>query len=340
MAVVCVRGPLRKLAGGRAEHELEGATVVELLRALERRHPEVGGWILDERGLIRRHINVFVNGERGERGDGGAVRGPRRGVTGDNRRLRRLTELVVGTKKGLFLLEGEPGSGLRDQGARVCGAAGRLRDPRSPQRAAVRDRDLAVLRAEDLLHGRRSRRRSGSRPTGVALPEGGDQALERIWVIARGEADGTLYAGGDPGVLFESHDGGASWEINAGLWEQPSRPHWQPGGGGLCLHSICTWPGDPDRLAVAVSAAGMWLTEDGGRTWRRGNDGPQPAVPARGGAARTRTPGAACTTSSARRGNPSGCSCSSTAASTAPTTPAKAGPTSAAAGCRPTSASR
>ena len=65
MAVVCVRGPLRNLAGGRGEHQLAGATVVELLRALELAHPEVGGWILDERGRIRRHINVFVNGERG-----------------------------------------------------------------------------------------------------------------------------------------------------------------------------------------------------------------------------------------------------------------------------------
>jgi sulfur-carrier protein len=66
MAVVCVRGPLRKLAGGSAEHELEGGTVIELLGALEVRHPNISGWILDERGLIRRHINVFVNGERGD----------------------------------------------------------------------------------------------------------------------------------------------------------------------------------------------------------------------------------------------------------------------------------
>jgi molybdopterin converting factor small subunit len=66
MAVVCVREPLRTLAGGRAEHELEGGTVIELLRALEVRHPNISGWILDERGLIRRHINVFVNGERGD----------------------------------------------------------------------------------------------------------------------------------------------------------------------------------------------------------------------------------------------------------------------------------
>ena len=65
MAVVCVRGPLRKLAGERAEHALEGATVGELLQALELGHQGMSGWILDERGLIRRHINVFVNGEPG-----------------------------------------------------------------------------------------------------------------------------------------------------------------------------------------------------------------------------------------------------------------------------------
>jgi molybdopterin converting factor small subunit len=65
MAVVCVRAPLRALAGGRSEHPLEGATVVELLRGFESAYPDAAGWILDERGLIRRHINVFVNGERG-----------------------------------------------------------------------------------------------------------------------------------------------------------------------------------------------------------------------------------------------------------------------------------
>lgn len=65
MAVVCLHGPLRKLAGERPEHELNGATVAELLRALELAHPALAGWIVDERGLIRRHINVFVNGERG-----------------------------------------------------------------------------------------------------------------------------------------------------------------------------------------------------------------------------------------------------------------------------------
>ena len=65
MALVRLRGPLKRLAGDRAEHAIEGATIAELLRALERDHPATGGWILDERGRIRRHINVFVNGERG-----------------------------------------------------------------------------------------------------------------------------------------------------------------------------------------------------------------------------------------------------------------------------------
>ncbi len=65
MAVVCVHGPLRKLAGGAGEHALDGDTVCALLRALEREHPALAGWVLDERGLIRRHINVYVNGELG-----------------------------------------------------------------------------------------------------------------------------------------------------------------------------------------------------------------------------------------------------------------------------------
>lgn len=65
MAVVCVRGPLRNLAGGKGEHQLEGESVLELILMLERLHPALSGWILDERRSIRRHINVFVNGERG-----------------------------------------------------------------------------------------------------------------------------------------------------------------------------------------------------------------------------------------------------------------------------------
>jgi sulfur-carrier protein len=65
MAVLHLRGPLKRLAGDRSEHAIEGDSVGELLVALEREQPAARGWILDERGMLRRHINVFVNGERG-----------------------------------------------------------------------------------------------------------------------------------------------------------------------------------------------------------------------------------------------------------------------------------
>jgi sulfur-carrier protein len=65
VAIVRLRAPLKELAGGRSNHVIDGATVAEVLRALEAAHPAVTGWILDERGHIRRHINVYVNGEAG-----------------------------------------------------------------------------------------------------------------------------------------------------------------------------------------------------------------------------------------------------------------------------------
>jgi molybdopterin converting factor small subunit len=64
MALVRLRGPLKRLADDSSEHQVGGATVADLLRELEGAHPALSGWILDERGHIRRHINVFVNGER------------------------------------------------------------------------------------------------------------------------------------------------------------------------------------------------------------------------------------------------------------------------------------
>jgi molybdopterin converting factor small subunit len=64
MPVVLLRSPLRDLAGGRRSLQLPGTTVGQVLRALEGEWPKTTGWVLDERGVIRRHVNVFVNGER------------------------------------------------------------------------------------------------------------------------------------------------------------------------------------------------------------------------------------------------------------------------------------
>jgi photosystem II stability/assembly factor-like uncharacterized protein len=107
---------------------------------------------------------------------------------------------------------------------------------------------------------------------GIELTEDG-AALERLWTVVAGEEEGLLYAGGDPGVLFESRDGGLTWALHRAFWEQPTRPQWSPGGAGLCLHSIVPWPGDPGRLTLGLSAVGIWLTGDGGSTWRNGNAG-------------------------------------------------------------------
>jgi photosystem II stability/assembly factor-like uncharacterized protein len=185
-----------------------------------------------------------------------------------------MTELLVGTKKGLFVLDGEPGAPFEVRARAFAGQPVEfaMRDPRTGRALASVTSPFygpKIWHADDPAG-------EWEQAGGAELPEGGDAALERIWVIVAGERDGVLYAGGDPGVLFESRDGGGSWELNRSLWEHPTRPSWQPGGGGLCLHSIVPWPGEPDRLALALSAVGVWLTEDGGRTWRHGNGGLAP----------------------------------------------------------------
>jgi photosystem II stability/assembly factor-like uncharacterized protein len=182
-----------------------------------------------------------------------------------------MTELLVGTKKGLFALEGEPGGEFAVTARAFAGEPVEyaMRDPRTGRvLAAVTNAFYGpkIFHADDPAG-------EWTQADGLALPQNGDKALERIWTIVRGEGDGPLYAGGDPGVLFESHDGGATWELNRTLWEHPTRDSWQPGGGGLCLHSIVPWPGEPEKLAMAMSAVGVWLTDDGGQSWRHGNQG-------------------------------------------------------------------
>jgi hypothetical protein len=182
-----------------------------------------------------------------------------------------MTELLLGTRKGLFVLEGEPGAPFEPTARAFAG---------EPVEYALRDRRSGRVFAAvtSMFYGPKvfyadDPAGDWEQADGVALPEDGEAALIRVWVIVPGEREGTVYAGGDPGVLFESRDGGASFELNRALWEHPMRSEWQPGAGGLCLHSIATWPGEPDRLAVAISAAGVWLTDDGGTSWRRGNEG-------------------------------------------------------------------
>jgi len=99
----------------------------------------------------------------------------------------------------------------------------------------------------------------------------GEEPIKAVWSVA--PARGKLYAGVEPAGLFCSEDGGGSWRHVAGLRNHPSRPAWQPGGGGLILHSLIPHPTDEKRLWVGISTAGVFHTEDGGESWEPRNRG-------------------------------------------------------------------
>ncbi len=180
-------------------------------------------------------------------------------------------EVLVGTRKGLVVLRGERGGLLEVAGRSFEGLVVEyaMRDPRSGlYYASVTTWHFGpkVYWAEDAAG-------PWNQADGPTFPEATGAALERIWSIVPAEEDGVLWAGVAPAALFRSEDGGRRWALNRPLWEVPGRDEWSPGAGGLCLHSICPWPGNPQRLALGISAAGVWITEDGGQTWDSGFTG-------------------------------------------------------------------
>jgi hypothetical protein len=82
-----------------------------------------------------------------------------------------------------------------------------------------------------------------------------------------------MYCGVEPAALYESRDDGETWSLVRGLFDHPHRPRWMPGFGGLALHTILLDPQNPERMYVAISAGGVYATEDGGRTWQARNRG-------------------------------------------------------------------
>jgi photosystem II stability/assembly factor-like uncharacterized protein len=109
----------------------------------------------------------------------------------------------------------------------------------------------------------------------VRFPDDSGVSLERIWQIHPGRDDEPerLYCGVEPAALFESRDAGATWSLNRGLFDHPHRTRWQPGGGGLCLHTIVVDPSNRQNLLVAISTGGVYRSEDGGHSWTPGNRG-------------------------------------------------------------------
>jgi photosystem II stability/assembly factor-like uncharacterized protein len=98
--------------------------------------------------------------------------------------------------------------------------------------------------------------------------------FKRVWHLEPSLSDpDAIYAGVEDAAIFRSTDGGKSWRELAGLRGHSSGPRWQPGAGGMCLHTIIQDPSNPERIYVAISAAGAFRTDDGGQTWKPINRG-------------------------------------------------------------------
>lgn len=178
--------------------------------------------------------------------------------------------LLIGTKKGVFLLESD--GARRDW---------QLRGPFCetwPINHVVGDAASgiiygtggnewfgpAVWKSEDL--GETWSHSS----EGLAYPEG-EEPIKSGWSLA--VAGDALYAGVEPAGLFRSDDAGRTWREVEALRGHPSRPQWQPGGGGLILHHIVAHPDDPGQLWVGISTAGVFHTGDAGASWEPRNRG-------------------------------------------------------------------
>lgn len=183
--------------------------------------------------------------------------------------------LLVGTRKGAFVLESTPArSEWKIRGPYLEGQniMHLVLDPRTGTLfAAVGDSWFGsrVYRSTDLGQ-------TWDEPqSGPVFPPETELKLEKVWCVQPGRADepGVVYAGVEPAALFKSTNNGDTWEFVRSLNDHASRPNWQPGGGGLCLHTIVLDPIDRQRMYVAISAAGVFRTTDGGTSWHPANRG-------------------------------------------------------------------
>jgi photosystem II stability/assembly factor-like uncharacterized protein len=98
--------------------------------------------------------------------------------------------------------------------------------------------------------------------------------FKRVWHLEPSLTNpDEVYAGAEDAALFKSADGGQNWQELSGLRGHGSGPHWQPGAGGMCLHTVILDPSNPKRIYIAISAAGAFRTDDGGKTWLPINKG-------------------------------------------------------------------
>ena len=180
--------------------------------------------------------------------------------------------LLIGTKRGLFI--------ARSDAQR---SAWQLSEPKLAGReiyhAIIDPRDGSYWAASDhTVWGAHIHRSTDGGATWELLesaPHHDDErGLTAVWFLAAGPAvSNVMYAGIEPAGLFASHDGGASWQPLRALNDHPTRDTWQPAGGGLALGAIQFDPRDPQRIYCALSAGGVYRTDDGGTSWQPINEG-------------------------------------------------------------------
>jgi photosystem II stability/assembly factor-like uncharacterized protein len=182
------------------------------------------------------------------------------------------TMLLVGTPKGAFILESDETRRDWSMSSPMCegwpihdmivepGSGAILAGGGSPWYGP------AVWRSDDLgatwTHS----------SAGLTYGDDGAAAVKTVWSLAT-TPDRAILAGVEPAGLFRSEDGGRTWSHVTGLTNHPTRPGWQPGAGGLILHTIVPHPDDPARCWVGISAVGVFETTDGGATWEPRNRG-------------------------------------------------------------------
>jgi hypothetical protein len=186
--------------------------------------------------------------------------------------------LLVGTLKGAFVFRAAAarrrweasGPHLRGRAVYTMAYDGRAGRRRIWASGTSMHWGAVLARSDDL-----GRRWTEPEEATLRFPADTGEALKQIWQLAPGRADepDTLYCGVEPAALFRSADAGESWELVRGLFDHPDRPRWQPGGGGLCLHTIVGDAGRPGRQWIAISTGGVYRTEDGGKTWQARNRG-------------------------------------------------------------------
>ena len=179
--------------------------------------------------------------------------------------------LTIGTKKGVFVadaaksrrsftLRGPFGPGVPVY-ATLIDARG---TPRLYASSCNPFFGMKVLRSTDMG---KSFKETKSAP---AFPKDDGRALANIWAIEPGAGKKDLWCGVEPASLFRSSDGGDSWELVPGISNHEHARKWNPGGGGLCLHTIIR---DRKRMHLAISTGGHYLSEDSGETFRASNQG-------------------------------------------------------------------